>query len=201
MKKVIWRNSLRDGDMKKLVLASSIETIKELKLNENNVTDADILLIRQLTSLSVLHLSGTGINDISLRHLTGLDNLEYIDLSYNYEITDQGFKEFINSTRNISIDFSYTGISGEIITEMLICSDILIRNKILLRFSASELSLETCRSVEENNEKIKVIIEEEVKEMKKQVESSFHNLQGFKDVKTIILNYLYVNRRINKYEY
>jgi hypothetical protein len=75
---------LTDSD---LTILKEITTLKELGLTYTKTTDQGLIHLKGLTNLEVLNLYGTKITDTGLGHLKALPNLEVLNLGGN-RITD-----------------------------------------------------------------------------------------------------------------
>jgi Leucine-rich repeat (LRR) protein len=64
-------------------------SLVQLNLRGQDVTDAHMVHLKDLTGLTRLHLENTKITDKGLEQIKGLTNLEYLNL-YNDNITDAG---------------------------------------------------------------------------------------------------------------
>jgi Leucine Rich repeats (2 copies) len=61
-----------------------------LNLRGQDVTDAQLAVLKDLTNLTRLHLENTKVTDKGLEQIKGLTNLEYLNLYGNVGITDAG---------------------------------------------------------------------------------------------------------------
>jgi hypothetical protein len=64
-------------------------SVVSLNLRGQDVTDAQLVHLKELTNLTRLHLENTKITDKGLEQLKGLANLEYLNL-YGDNVTDAG---------------------------------------------------------------------------------------------------------------
>ncbi|NVM56728.1 MAG: hypothetical protein HWN51_01215 [Desulfobacterales bacterium] len=63
---------------------------------ESSFQDKDLACLANLTRLKKLWLSGAGISDEGIKHLSGLTNLEYLSIVGQCRITDVGLKHLAN---------------------------------------------------------------------------------------------------------
>lgn len=90
------------GDSQQLTDANLV-TIREIKeldgldLSRTAITDAGLEHLEGLTELRTLKLEGTRVTDAGLRHLKGLTQLEELDLT-GTQVTDAGLEELMGLT-------------------------------------------------------------------------------------------------------
>ena len=65
-------------------------SLVDLDLGGQDVTDARLVLLKDLTGLTRLHLENTKVTDKGLAQLKGLTSLEYLNLYGNPGVTDAG---------------------------------------------------------------------------------------------------------------
>lgn len=83
-----------------------------LNLRGTKVTDEGLAHLANLKSLKRLHLEKTEITDEGLKHLAGLENLEYLNL-YETKITDSGL-EHLSGLKNLKKLYVWqTGVTKE----------------------------------------------------------------------------------------
>lgn len=107
------------------LLEKAIDTIKKLggkiefddegipylvDLDKTNVTDADLVHLKGLTSLDQLFLNSTNISDAGLVHLKGLTKLSVLWLRET-KITDAGLVNLKGMTKLDGLNISYTQIT------------------------------------------------------------------------------------------
>ncbi len=71
-------------------LAELKANLVSLNLRGQDVTDAQLALLKDLTNLTRLHLENTKVTDKGLEQLKGLTNLEYLNLYGDAGVTDAG---------------------------------------------------------------------------------------------------------------
>ncbi|MCH8921615.1 MAG: hypothetical protein IIA67_00530, partial [Planctomycetes bacterium] len=69
----------------------SLKELRELNLQDTNITDDELKHIRGLTNLESVSFAGTKVTDAGLEHLKGLKNLQGLGLS-STNITDAGLE-------------------------------------------------------------------------------------------------------------
>ena len=97
--------SLEENDIDDAAMAhiGNMTSLENLDLEENaRITDAGLVHLRKLTNLKVLALNATGITDAGLKHLIGLNCLSYLDLS-NTQASRNGIRELQKSLPNCQI--------------------------------------------------------------------------------------------------
>ena len=67
-------------------------------LQNKEITDDDLRIVRSLRNLVGLHLADNRVSDKGLAHLADLTKLEYLDLTGNPQITDEGLAHLQNLT-------------------------------------------------------------------------------------------------------
>lgn len=83
----------------------------------SKVTDAQLETIAKIKHMRALSLFGTGISDRGLKHLRGLDELEWIDLDC-VQISDAGI-DFVSSNPNLSaISLFATTVSDKAVAKL-----------------------------------------------------------------------------------
>ncbi|HEX5269508.1 MAG TPA: hypothetical protein VFW33_03425 [Gemmataceae bacterium] len=65
-------------------------SVVSLNLRGQDVTDAQLAYVKELTNLTRLHLENTKVTDKGLEQLKGLANLEYLNLYGDAGVTDAG---------------------------------------------------------------------------------------------------------------
>ena len=71
-------------------------------LDRDRITDAGLVHLRAITSLSRLDLVGTHVTDAGIVRLKGLTKLKLLALSYT-EVTDAGVKDLQRALPNLII--------------------------------------------------------------------------------------------------
>jgi hypothetical protein len=82
-----------------------------------SVSDADLTVLKELTSLKTLNLDSTKITDGGLKELKGLASLESLTLS-NTAVTDAGLKELKPLTKLRTLTLSGTEVTDEGLKEL-----------------------------------------------------------------------------------
>ena len=72
-----------------LALVKALPKVEQLDLRNTAITNAGLVNLDGMASLTHLHLEGTGVTDEGLAHVKGLGNLTYLNL-YNTAVTDKG---------------------------------------------------------------------------------------------------------------
>jgi uncharacterized protein YjbI with pentapeptide repeats len=81
-----WRQQHRYGDIREVIEripSCSWKNFKELHMNDANITGTTLQLVSNLTSLSVLEISGNQLSGSMPVEIGRLTNLTYLDLWYN----------------------------------------------------------------------------------------------------------------------
>ena len=76
--------------------------IEFIGLHNPNITDSDIIYLKNLTELETLHLNETSITDDALVHLTRLKNLRTLSL-FNTNVTEEGAEQLRQSLPECTI--------------------------------------------------------------------------------------------------
>ena len=74
-----------------LVLLKDVATLASLNLAGTKITDAGLANLKGLTNLLTMHLENTPVTDAGLAHLKGLINLTYLNL-YGTTVSDAGLE-------------------------------------------------------------------------------------------------------------
>jgi hypothetical protein len=69
-----------------------LTSLRELHLDNTDISDAGLQHLDSLRSLRELHLSGTNVTDAGLAHLRGFTGLKWLSLA-NTDVTDDGIAE------------------------------------------------------------------------------------------------------------
>lgn len=75
---------------------------KSLGLSDTQVTDADLVYLKELANLRSLYLSNTRVTDAGLEHLSGMPNLKILDLLFT-QVTDAGVKKLEEALPNCHV--------------------------------------------------------------------------------------------------
>lgn len=92
---------------------SLLGQLEKLYLSANPIIDEDVKLIMQLVNLKVLHLASTKIGNIGVKLLAQIPSLIELDISSNFNITDEGFKSFSNNKTIKKLNVETNNISKE----------------------------------------------------------------------------------------
>jgi len=91
--------------------------LKEVYLNGNQVTDAELKLLTRLKNLSKLHLSETRVTDAGLKELSSLKMLTTLSI-INTPVTDAGMKEFAALTGLTTLILFHTQVTDAGLKEL-----------------------------------------------------------------------------------
>lgn len=93
-----------------LLLAGDFSELRELIVDDSNVTDQGLKSLGKLNKLETLYLSGTQITDEGLRNLAGLEKLETLTLAYS-SITDAGLVHLLDLPSLKTLNLNFTQIT------------------------------------------------------------------------------------------
>jgi len=93
-----------------LVHLKDLTNLEYLNLQDTQITDAGLVNLKELTGLEELWLKGTQITDAGLVHLKGLTSLEYLELR-GTQITDAGLVDLKGFTNLKYLDLHGTRIT------------------------------------------------------------------------------------------
>jgi Leucine-rich repeat (LRR) protein len=96
-----------------LRIVAPIRTLRDLSIEECNVTDDGARALEGMTQLTALNLSGNQLTDAGMKSLAGLTNLESLDVSSHMQITDEGIKQLSRLTELRQFTPSSLAISGK----------------------------------------------------------------------------------------
>lgn len=105
----LYVRSLDDAQLRAL---TSLNRLKDLRVDKSNVTDSGLRSIRWFSRLESLRLAGGRITDAGVQHLGGLTRLESLDLS-DTQIGDNALKH-LRSLQNLRwLDLDGTNVTDE----------------------------------------------------------------------------------------
>lgn len=102
------RENLSDAGLTQL---GNLTNLKVLNLIGSYVTDADVAAFSGLTQLRNLELTATDITDNALETLSKLPSLENLRLAHCEKLTDAGVKKLTKLKRLRFLDLAYTNIT------------------------------------------------------------------------------------------
>jgi serine/threonine protein kinase len=82
-----------------------------LRLSGTAVRDDGLIVLRDMTNLSVLELANTGVTDLGMSHLRSAGVMTRLDLT-NTVVTDEGLRQFLVANRVTDLSLGATSITG-----------------------------------------------------------------------------------------
>ena len=102
----------RIGDLEAAIAAYKEGGIKALTVADRNLSDDDLLRLKNLPGLEQLeqlNLNGNQLTDAGLAHLHSLTSLEKLDLGKCYRLTNAGVKLLKNQLENCDVEATIVG--------------------------------------------------------------------------------------------
>jgi Leucine-rich repeat (LRR) protein len=93
-----------------LVHLKGLKSLTYLHLSGTQITDAGMVHLKELTNLSTVSLNETKVTDVGIRHLEGLTNLEDLYLRHT-QVTDAGLVHLKGLTQLSSLDLAGTQVT------------------------------------------------------------------------------------------
>ncbi len=98
----LYYAAVTDAGLARLVHLKGLTNLKELWLDDTQVTDAGLIHLKGMTSLRALWLNGTQVTDDGLVHLKGLTSLQGLWLN-GTQVTDAGVQDLQKALPNCHI--------------------------------------------------------------------------------------------------
>lgn len=93
--------------------------VQQINLNQKQIRDKQLELLKPLTYLEELHLEGSYLTDVGMSHLQDFKQLRELDLHKSLYISDKGLESLRYLPRLAKLELSYTRISDKGIEHLL----------------------------------------------------------------------------------